>query len=79
MGRGEQSKEEEMSSDDWKYGIYITFNIFDRKWYAFSREDSSRYWTGEPCYKGSGYTATDALNDYNGKQDNRSTGDQEQS
>lgn len=66
MGRGQSTKEAQEVSD-WKYGIYTTYNIHDGKWYAFSREDSIKYWTGAPCLKGSGSTANEALNDY-GKQ-----------
>ena len=61
----EKKRAKEMS--DWKYGIYTTYNIHDKKWYAFNREDSSKYWNGEQCLKGSGSTANEALNDY-GKQ-----------
>ncbi len=49
---------------EWKYGLYTTYNIYDGKWYAFNREDSMKYWSGEPCLKGTGYTANEALNDY---------------
>ena len=56
---------------EWKYGIYTTYNIHDKKWYAFSREDSIKYWTGADCKKGSGLTANEALNNY-GKQVNES-------
>ena len=77
MERGEPTKEEEMS--DWKYGIYTTYNIYDGRWYAFSREDSNHYWNGEPCLKGSGYTANEALKDYNAKRNQKADGDQEQS
>lgn len=71
MGRGEPTKEAQEVSE-WKYGIYTTYNIHDGKWYAFSREDSSKYWNGEPCLKGSGSTANEALNDYHAKQVNES-------
>ena len=63
---------------DWKYGIYTTYNIYDGRWYAFNRDDSSKYWNGEPCLKGSGYTANEALNDY-AKRNKKADGDQEQS
>ena len=70
MGRGQSTKEAQEVSE-WKYGIYTTYNIHDGKWYAFNREDSSKYWNGEQCLKGSGSTANEALNDY-GKQANKS-------
>lgn len=53
-----------MTSDDWRYGVYVTFNIYTKLWYAFDRENATAYWTGEPCKKGSGKTAQQALNNY---------------
>jgi hypothetical protein len=77
MESGQPTKEAEMS--EWKYGIYTTYNLHDGKWYAFSREDSNKYWNGEPCLKGSGSSANQALMDYNAKRNKTTQGDQEQS
>ena len=54
-------------SGEWKYGLYVTYNIYDSKWYAFNREDAPKYWSGEPCTFASGYTPYQALNNYASK------------
>lgn len=50
------------------YGLYITQNTYQMKWYCFSREAADDYWNGKPCKKASGATPQEALSNYkNGK------------
>ena len=50
------------------YGLYITQNTYQMKWYCFNREAADDYWNGEPCKKAVGATPQEALSNYkNGK------------
>ena len=50
------------------YGLYITQNTYQMKWYCFHREAATAYWNGEPCKKAVGATPQEALSNYkNGK------------
>jgi hypothetical protein len=50
------------------YGLYITQNTYQMKWYCFDRKAADAYWNGEPCKKAVGATPQEALSNYkNGK------------
>ena len=54
------------------YGLYITQNTYQMKWYCFNREAADAYWNGKPCKKSVGDTAQEALSNYkNGKYCNK--------
>jgi hypothetical protein len=46
------------------YGLYITQNTYQMKWYCFHREAATAYWNGEPCKKAIGDTPQEALSNY---------------
>jgi hypothetical protein len=43
------------------YGLYITQNTYQMKWYCFDRKAADDYWNGEPCKKAVGATPQEAL------------------
>ena len=47
------------------YGLYITQNTYQMKWYCFDREAADNYWNGKPCKKAMGETPQEALTNYN--------------
>ena len=50
------------------YGLYITQNTYQMKWYCFHRDAADDYWNGKPCKKSVGATQQEALSNYkNGK------------
>jgi hypothetical protein len=50
------------------YGLYITQNTYQMKWYCFDRKAADDYWNGKPCKKAVGDTQQEALSNYkNGK------------
>jgi hypothetical protein len=54
------------------YGLYITQNTYQMKWYCFDRKAADDYWNGEPCKKAVGATPQEALSNYkNGKYCNK--------
>jgi len=46
------------------YGLYITQNTYQMKFYCFNRDVAEAYWNGEPCKKASGATSQEALSNY---------------
>jgi len=46
------------------YGLYVTQNTFQMKWYCFNRESANKYWNGKPCKKAIGDTPQEALTNY---------------
>ena len=46
------------------YGVYVTHDTYDGKWYAFNREAANHYWNGQPCKKSAGKTPRQALNNF---------------
>ena len=46
------------------YGLYITQNTYQMKWYCFDRKAADDYWNGEPCKKAVGATPQEALSNY---------------
>lgn len=46
------------------YGLYITQNTYQMKWYCFNREAAEDYWNGKHCKKAIGDTQQEALSNY---------------
>jgi hypothetical protein len=40
------------------YGLYITQNTYQMKWYCFDRKAADDYWNGKPCKKAVGDNTT---------------------
>jgi hypothetical protein len=61
-----QDKEAKMKQNEQheNYGLYITQNTYQMKFYCFSRDVADAYWNGEPCKKASGKTSQEALSNY---------------